>query len=106
MKGAVFVIFLPFILPIIVVGVFIIRIILKGRKESWRGEVLNKSYNSKKGSFEDSKKIEHFYTLEVKMEKGNIRNIAVSSKFYDECEIGDKIEKPSGVLYPRKIPYI
>jgi len=45
MKGAVFVIFLPFILPIIVVGVFIIRIILKGRKESWRGEVLNKSYN-------------------------------------------------------------
>ncbi len=103
MKGCAVLAILPFFIPIALAAVFIIRIVLKGKAEGWKGKIIDKSHNSKRGSFEDSKKIEHFYTFKVEMDNGQTRNIAVSSQFYDECEIGDTIEKPKGELFPKKI---
>ncbi|OGG34915.1 hypothetical protein A2363_01695 [Candidatus Gottesmanbacteria bacterium RIFOXYB1_FULL_47_11] len=102
MKGCVFGIMLIFLVPIILAAVFIAKIFMKGKAEGWKGKVIDKSHNSKRGSFEDSKKIEHFYSLKVKMEDGKERNIAVSSQFYGECSVGDIIEKPKGAIFPKK----
>ena len=103
MKGCVLLIMLPFLIPIVITLVFILKIFFKGKAEGWKGEIIDKSHNSKRGSFEDSHKVEHFYSLKVKMTNGRIRNIAVSSPFYGECEIGDIIEKSKGALFPRKV---
>jgi hypothetical protein len=103
MKGCIFLIMLPFLIPIVLAAVFIFKIFMKGKAEGWKGTVIDKSHNSKRGSFEDSKKIEHFYSLKVKMEDGKERNIAVASQFYSECNIGDVIEKPKGAVFPKKV---
>lgn len=82
---------------------FIFKIFMKGKNEGWKGTILDKSHNSKRGSFEDSKKIEHFYSFKVKMIDGKERNIAVSSQFWSECKVGDAIEKPKGAIFPKKV---
>jgi len=103
MKGCVVLLMLPFLIPIIVAAIFIVKIFLKGKAQGWKGEVIDKSYNAKRGSFENSKKIEHFYSLKVKMTDGQTHNVAVSSQFYKDCNIGDIIEKQKGELFPKKI---
>lgn len=103
MKGCLVLIMLPFIIPIVIAAVFIFKIFMKGKAEGWKGTIIDKSHNSKRGSFEDSHKTEHFYSIKVKMSDGKERNIAVSSEFWKSCEIGDKIEKPKGALFPKKV---
>lgn len=103
MKGCVVVLMLPFLIPIVIAAVFIFKIFMKGKAEGWKGTILDKSHNSKRGSFEDHHKIEHFYSFKVKMTDGKERNIAVSSQFWSECKVGDVIEKPKGALFPKKV---
>jgi hypothetical protein len=102
MKLVIFLIMLPFLLPIIVAAFFILRIFLKGKAEGWKGEILDKSHNTKRDD-ENIHKINHFYSLRVRMENGSERNIAVSGEFYQTCNIGDTIEKPKGAIFPKKI---
>jgi hypothetical protein len=102
MKLVIFIIMLPFLIPIVLVALFILKIFLKGKAEEWKGEIIDKNYNSKR-DFDNPKKIEQFYSFKVKMSDGKIRNIAVSNQFYNECVIGDVIEKPKGAIYPKKI---
>jgi hypothetical protein len=92
-----------FLLPFVAFIVLIIKLITKSKNEGWKGTILDKSHNSKRGSFEDDKKIEHFYSFKVKMTDGKERNIAVSSQFWSDCKVGDVIEKPKGALFPKKV---
>ncbi len=103
MKGCVVLLMLPFLMPIVIAAIFIFKIFMKGKAEGWKGTILDKSHNSKRGSFEDSKKIEHFYSFKVKMIDGKERNIAVTSQFWADCKIGDIIEKTKGAIFPKKV---
>ena len=92
-----------FLLPFIAFIAFIIKLIVKGKNEAWKGTIIDKSHNAKRGSFEDSNKTENFYSLKIKMADGKERNIAVSSKFWSDSKVGDTIEKPKGAMYPTKV---
>jgi hypothetical protein len=76
------------------------KIINKTQKSSWKGEVVDKLYNTKR---EDDHKISQFYTLVVKTDEGVTRKIAVMKSMYDSCAVGDKVEKPKGALNPTKV---
>jgi hypothetical protein len=100
MRLAILVIMLPFLIPIVLVILFIIKLVLKGKNEGWRGTVIDKIYKERR---DDDNRMEHFYTLKIKTDDAKERNIAVSPIFYEECKIGDTIEKPKGKLYPVKV---
>jgi hypothetical protein len=101
MKGCAVLLMLPFLLPIIAAIVFIIWLINKGKNEAWSGEVIDKMHKTKE-DMDDSNKIEHLYTLVVQT-KERVRNVAVSSQNYALFNKGDKIEKPKGSLFPKKV---
>jgi len=102
MRLVVFLLMLPFLLPIVAVIIFIIRIVMKGKAEGWKGEVIDKTHTTKRDD-EYRNKVDHFYSLRVRMDDGKERNIAVSGDFYKTCEAGDRIEKPKGALFPKKV---
>ena len=97
----------PFILIFgLLVGGFLFivgKMIGKTKASSWKGVIVDKLYNERRGSFEDSDKIEHFYTLVVKTDEGVTRKIAVAKSMYDSCKVGDKLAKPKGALNPTKV---
>jgi hypothetical protein len=102
MKIVILVLMLPFLVPIILAILFIIKIVLKGKNEAWKGTVIDKNHTTKRDD-EFKHKINHFYSLKMKMTDGKERNIAVSSEFWSSCEVGDTVEKPKGALYPKKV---
>lgn len=102
MNGCLTVVGIIFLLPFIAFIAFVIKLIVKGKNEAWKGEVIDKNHNTKRDS-DRHNKIEHFYSLKVKMTDGKERNIAVSGDFWRSCEVGDTIEKPKGALYPTKV---
>lgn len=102
MKIIILVLMLPFLVPIILAILFILKIILKGKNKSWVGTVLDKNHNTKRDT-DYKHKIDHYYSLKIKMNNGKERNIAVSGEFWNSCNIGDTIEKSKGALYPKKI---
>jgi len=102
MQGCLFLIMLPFIIPIVLAAVFILRIFLKGKAEGWKGTVIDKSHKTKDDD-DHPHKVEHFYSLKCKMTDGKERNIAVSSEFWASCNVGDIIEKPKGAIFPKKV---
>jgi len=102
MRIVVLLIMLPFLLPIVIALIFIVKLFLKGKAQGWKGEVIDKSHNTKHDD-DHPRKLEHFYSLKVKMTNGEVHNIAVSSEFYQTCEIGDTVEKPKGAIFPRKV---
>ena len=90
-----------FLLPFVAFIVFIIKLIVKGKNEAWKGTVIDKNHNTKRDSDEHNR-IEHLYSLKIKMTDGKERNIAVSGQFWNSCKVGDTIEKPKGAIYPTK----
>ena len=102
MRLVIFLIMLPFLLPIVAVAFFILRLFLKGKAEGWKGEVIDKAHNTKRDD-EYKNKVDHFYSLRVRMTDGKERNIAVASEFYRTCNVGDMVEKPKGAMYPKKV---
>jgi hypothetical protein len=101
MKGCVVLIMLPFLIPIIAAIVFIVWIIKKGKDEGWSGTVIDKSHNTRQDD-DNPHKTEHFYVLVVKTKERD-RKVAVSAENYALFQIGDKIEKPKGSLFPKKV---
>jgi hypothetical protein len=102
MKILVLVLMLPFLIPIVLAILFIIKIIVKGKNEGWTGTVIDKNHNTKRDD-EYKNKVDHFYSLKMKMTDGRERNIAVSGEFWNTCALGDTVEKPKGALYPKKV---
>jgi hypothetical protein len=101
--GPVIIFFLFFGALIIGFLVVVAKVINRGRKSAWKGVVVDKLYNERRGSFEDSNKMEHFYTLVFKIDNGSQIKIAVSKAMYDDYKIGDKAEKKAGDFWQKKI---
>jgi len=92
------------------------KLFLKGKADSWEGVVVDKGHTTREKKDEklwgtiyrtDPKKQEHFYYIKVKIEegkdKGEIHGIAVTPKMYEEINVGDRLRKEKGALWPRKI---
>jgi len=91
-----------FLILIIAFLGFIVKLVMKSKNEDWTGEVIDKKHNEVR-DYEDSHKINHFYFLVVKMTEGRDRKIGLSREMWDKFEIGDKLHKPKGKLFPEKV---
>jgi hypothetical protein len=105
-------IFAPIIIFFVIFGaliagfvLLILKLVRKSKKDHWIGTVADKKY-FEKDHHEIGEKIghkEHFYNLVVKMDNGETHTIAASREFYEQCQPGDRLEKKSGELFPKKI---
>ena len=79
------------------------KLITRSKNVGWQGEVMKKEHNTAP-NYDDETRDDHFYYLVVKMdETGEERKIGLSEKLWNQFEIGDKIQKPKGKLFPNKI---
>lgn len=104
------IVFGPIIIFFLFFGVLVIgflflvaKVISRGRKSAWTGVVIDKLYNQRRGSFEDSHKVSQFYTLVFKTDAGVTIKIAVSKAMYGEYNVGDRAQKKSGEFWQKKI---
>ena len=88
---------------VLIIGfiVLVIVLVIKGRNQSWTGTVLKKHYNQTEDMDSDIK--QDNYYLEVKLDDGKIRKIAVGKKMYDEVKDGDRLRKEKGQMWPKVI---
>jgi hypothetical protein len=98
-KFIMLIIFVPFGLLVLGFILLILKLVSKTRQSAWKGEVVDKLYNERR---EDDKTV-GYCTLVVKTDEGLTRKIAVTGKMYNECKVGDKLEKPKGALNPVKV---
>jgi hypothetical protein len=101
--GPIIIFFLFFLVLVVGFLSVVAKIIYRGRKSAWKGEVVDKLFNERRGSFEDSDKINQFYTLVFKTDTGQTIKSAVAKSMYDDFSIGDKVEKKSGTNWPQKM---
>ena len=98
--GPMIVFFGFFALLVILFLGLIVKLVLKSKNEEWIGEVVDKKYNKA----EDDNGVEkEYFNLVVKMDVGRDRKVAMSRVKWEGFEIGDRIRKPKGKLWPEKI---
>lgn len=109
------IVFLPIILFfgfffLLIIGFFalVAKLVLKAKADSWEGEVIDKGHHIKQTRHEITKglqttKKENLYSIKVRLDNGEIHNIAVSSDFYQKIKVGDRLRKEKGDLWPKKI---
>jgi hypothetical protein len=100
--------FLPIILFFVVFALLaggflalVFSLIMKSKNSSWTGEVVDKVHNEKKDY--ESHRMEHFYYLVVMTSEGKEMKVGLSQQLWDGFNVGDKIKKPKGKLFPEKI---
>lgn len=96
------IVFIVFSLPFVGFLLLIFKLVMKSKNSSWTGEVIDKVHNEKR-DFDNPHKMEHFYYLVVKREQGRDMKVGLSEQMWGGFEIGDKIKKDKGKLYPEKI---
>jgi hypothetical protein len=98
------IVFWVFFLLIVVLPLSLIfKMVMKSKKSSWSGEVIDKKHNTSR-DFDDDNKINHNYYLVVKMDDGSRnRNIGLSGQLWETFKVGDKISKPAGKLIPTRL---
>ncbi len=91
------------IFGLLIIGflLFVGKLLLKAKDAAWVGEVIDKGHNTK--DKKDSNRKEHFYFFRVRLENGEEHNIPATAQFYTEVNIGDKLKKDKGSLWPKKI---
>jgi hypothetical protein len=77
----------------------VVKLVLKGKNSAWKGEIIDKKHNSR----DDDGRDEHFYSLVIKTDDGKNIKLGISAKQYQEYQIGDKLEKKKGSIWPVKI---
>ena len=92
---------LIFLLPFILFILFILKLLKKSKDSAWGGKVIEKKINVIEDR--DSHRKQNNYVLVIETDEGAKRNIAVAKKLYDDCQIGDRLEKPKGSLIPKKV---
>jgi hypothetical protein len=102
------VIFLPIILffgffALLIVGflILVFKLVMKSKNSSWTGEVKDKVHNQREDY--DSHRMEHFYSLVVMTGEGKEMKVGLSQQMWDGFNIGDKIKKDKGKLFPEKV---
>lgn len=92
---------LVFLLPFILFFVFLFKLLKKSKDSAWTGKIIEKKVNVTEDF--DSGDKQNNYILVTEMDGGVKRNIAVSFNLYDDCKVGDRLEKPKGSLIPHKV---
>lgn len=85
---------------LILIAIIAVFIVLKKRKvksSSWTGELIKKRVLS------DEDDENHVYRLIFKIQNGKKITVSVSEDLYNHADIGEKYEKLSGDLIPKKI---
>jgi hypothetical protein len=100
--GPMIIFFVFFALMILGFLAIVFKLINKGRKSAWKGELIDKLYNEKE-DMDDSSKTNHFYTLVFQTDEGKQVKVGVSQKMYNDYKIGDKAEKKSGEFWQKKL---
>jgi hypothetical protein len=81
---------------------FIVKLVMKSKNEDWTGVITDKKINKVEDS--DNDNITHDYCfLVVKMDTGQERKIGLSRQLWEKFQIGDKLHKPKGKLFPEKV---
>jgi hypothetical protein len=61
-----------------------------------------KEKTEKDGTFKKRKR-EDLYHIKVKLDSGEVHAIAVTPEMYEEFQVGDRIRKEKGELWPKKV---
>ncbi len=87
----------------LVVGfiVLVIRLVTKSKNEQWSGVVVDKVHKTKKD--DETDRIIDYYHLVVKTDQGAERHIGLSRQLWEGYQVGDRLNKPKGSLFPDKI---
>lgn len=100
--------FLPIILFFVVFALLaggflllVFKLIMKSKNSFWTGEVTDKVHNQKEDY--ESHRMEHFYYLVVMTDQGKEMKVGLSEQLWNGFNIGDKIKKDKGKLFPEKI---
>lgn len=93
-----FVFLILIILPFLLLILFIV---LKSKKKAWKGEIVEKFVKDIEDF--DTNNIERNYRVKVILENGNDMILTVDKGRYDEWNVGDKLEKESGEMWPKKL---
>ena len=96
------VVFIVFSLPFLGFLLLVYKLVMKSKNSSWSGEIVDKAHNEKR-DFDNPKKMEHFYYIEVSRTEGRNLKVGLSEEMWKGFEIGDKVKKDKGKLYPEKI---
>ncbi len=87
-----------FILPFVI---FIFYLFFKGKKQAWKGEIIDKKITTTEDF--DSGREEIHNKIIIKLESGRTKYLEVDRTRYDAWDVGDKLEKKSGELWPEKV---
>lgn len=103
-----FVVFLPVILffgfiALVIFGTLALmgKLVKNAKDSSWQGEVIDKNCVEREDFDTDKKEL--YYSFKVKMDNGEIHNVATSPSFYNEVNIGDRLGKEKGAMWPKKL---
>jgi len=102
------IVFLPIIIffgifAILVVAFlgFVVKLVLKAKNSYWIGKVIDKKFVNAEDVDGNAQTLYH---VVVQPDDGSREmKVALSRQMYDGFEIGDRIEKPKGALYPKKV---
>ena len=78
----------------------ILKLVFKAKNEFWQGTISEKNSNSVEDS--DTETTLTYYYIVVKENDGKERKVALSEKLWRQFEVGQKIIKPKGKLWPEK----
>lgn len=99
--GPIILFFIFFILLLLGFIGLIGKLFMKGKNQSWKGEVIKKAVHIQKDN--DTKRTSRLLSLKIQLENGEIHSIPATVDFYNSVDVGDKLEKKKGELWPKKI---
>lgn len=82
-------------------SLLIIILVLKARNKAWTGIITNKYVNEVE-DFDTNRK-SFRYIIVVQLDGSRESKIEVGKEKYDEYQIGDRLKKESGKLWPERV---
>ncbi len=79
----------------------VLKLLLKGKKDAWVGELIDKTHTTYQDMDTDEDKDQ--YTLIFKTDTGRQVKYGASKLVYDDYTIGDKAEKIAGKFHIQKL---
>ena len=93
--------FAIFLLIIIGFLALVLKLVFKGKKDAWVGELIDKTHTTYQDFDTDEDK--DLYTLIFKTTSGRQVKYGTTKQIYDDYSLGDKAEKLSGKYHIQKL---
>jgi hypothetical protein len=100
MNGCLMIFGIIFLILFVLFIAFIVKLLKNSKDSSWSGKVVDKKISTSEDM--DSGQESTNYVLVVDTQERKGMNVAVAKGLYDDCQIGDTLEKPKGTLIPHK----